>query len=43
MDYQKRNRKRERTIGEMISSLKDESASTLRLFRRKARRKRENK
>lgn len=37
MDYQKRNRKRERTIGTMISSLKDEADYTLRLYRRKAK------
>lgn len=43
MDYQKRHRKRERTIGTMISSLKEEAALTLRLYRRKGRKgKKEN-
>ncbi len=37
MDYQKRHRKRERTIGTMISSLKEEAGLTLRLYRRKAK------
>ncbi len=41
MEYQKRHRKRERTIGEMVSSLKDEAGSTLRLFRRKAKDKKQ--
>jgi hypothetical protein len=39
MEYEKRNRKRARTIGTMISSLKDEAELSLRLYRRKSPKK----